>query len=144
MILNSNRLRTFEGARLEIVSYVEAKFGLRNRDSKPSDTGSRGHSDTVDVDAVDPLVKQRRRVTRSARKGVSSAVEHFFNETAMQARTPASNRLATGKQSKSWSKSEGKGKSKENKGKSEGQSKGPKGAKGSCKGKTSKNGYLWS
>ena len=36
LILNSNRLRTFEDARLEIVTYVEAKFGLRIRDSKPS------------------------------------------------------------------------------------------------------------
>ena len=44
-INNSNRLRTFEDARLEIVTYVEAKFGLRVRDSKPSDTGSREHSD---------------------------------------------------------------------------------------------------
>ena len=41
LILNSNRLRTFEDARLEVVSYVEAKFGLRIRDSKPSDTGAR-------------------------------------------------------------------------------------------------------
>ena len=39
LVLNSNRLRTFEFARLEIVTYVEAKFGLRIRDSKPSDTG---------------------------------------------------------------------------------------------------------
>ena len=39
VILNSNRLRTFEDARLEIVTCVEAKFGLRIRDSKPSDTG---------------------------------------------------------------------------------------------------------
>ena len=33
--LNSNRLRTFEDARLEIVTYVEAKFGSRIRNSKP-------------------------------------------------------------------------------------------------------------
>ena len=39
LLRNSNRLRTFEDARLEIVKYVEAKFGLRIRDSKPSDTG---------------------------------------------------------------------------------------------------------
>ena len=39
LILNSIRLRTLEDARLEVVTYVEAKFGLRNRDSKPSDTG---------------------------------------------------------------------------------------------------------
>ena len=30
LILNSNRLRTFEDARLEVVAYVEAKFGLKN------------------------------------------------------------------------------------------------------------------
>ena len=52
LILNSNRLRTYEDARLEIVTYVEAKFGLMIRDSMPSDTGSRGHSDPMDVDAV--------------------------------------------------------------------------------------------
>ena len=33
---NSNRLRTFEGARSEIVTYVEEKFGLRIRDFEPS------------------------------------------------------------------------------------------------------------
>ena len=52
LILNSNRLRTFEDGRLEIVTYVEAKFGLRIRVSKPSHTGARGHSDPMDVDAV--------------------------------------------------------------------------------------------
>ena len=44
LILNSNCLRTFEDARLEVVTYVEAKFALRIRDSKPSDTGKeKGH-----------------------------------------------------------------------------------------------------
>ena len=73
MILNSNRLRTFEGARLEIVTYVEAKFGLRNRDCKPSDTGSRGHSDTVDVDAVDSL-----SLSSSKGEGSSGPRERVF------------------------------------------------------------------
>ena len=67
LILNSNCLRTFEDARLEILTYVEAKFGLRIRDSKPSDTGLRGHSDPMDVDAVNSsLVWQRTRVIKSA------------------------------------------------------------------------------
>ena len=61
LILNANRLRTFENARLEFATYVEAKFGSRIRDSKTSDTGTRGHS---------------------------------FNETAMHAKAPASNRMA--------------------------------------------------
>ena len=30
LILNSNRLRTFEDARLEVVTYVEAKFWSEN------------------------------------------------------------------------------------------------------------------
>ena len=38
LILNSNRLRTFEDARLDIV-----KFGLRIHDPKPSDRSTRGH-----------------------------------------------------------------------------------------------------
>ena len=50
LLLNSNR-----DARLEMVTYVEAKFGLRIRDSKPSDAGSRGHTDPMDVDAVHSL-----------------------------------------------------------------------------------------
>ena len=41
LMLNSNCLRTFDGARLEIVTYVKAKFGLRNRDSKPSGSDTR-------------------------------------------------------------------------------------------------------
>ena len=52
---NSNRLRTFEDARLEIVTYVEAKFGLRIRVSKPSETAAGGHSDPTDVDAINSL-----------------------------------------------------------------------------------------
>ena len=59
--LNSNRLRIFEDARLEVVKYVEAKFVLRIRDSKPSDTGARGHSDAMDVDAVNSLSLARQR-----------------------------------------------------------------------------------
>ena len=70
LILNSNRLRTFEDARLEVVTYVEAKFGSRTRDSIPSDTGSRGHSDPMDVDAVNSLPSCRGRGSSSPRDGV--------------------------------------------------------------------------
>ena len=97
LILNSNRLRTFEDARLEVVTYVEAKFGLRIRDSKPCVTGARGHSDPMDVDAVNflfCLVKEKGHRVRAM--GVSIAVEHMFNETAMHARAQASNCLAEG------------------------------------------------
>ena len=95
LILNSNRLRTFEGARLEVVTYVEAKFSLRIRDSKPSDTGARGHSDPMDVDAVNSLSRLAKEKDRRVRAmGVLSAVEHIFNETAMHAKAQASNRMA--------------------------------------------------
>ena len=56
LILKSNCLRTFEDARLEVVTYVEAKFCLRICDSKPSDTGSRRHSDPMDFEKVNSLV----------------------------------------------------------------------------------------
>ena len=67
LILNSNRLRTFEDARLEIVTNVEAKFRLTIRDSQPSDTGPRVHSDPMDVDAVNSLSSGKA-------KGVSASV----------------------------------------------------------------------
>ena len=70
LILNSSRLRTFEDARLEVVTYVEAKFGLRIRDSKPSDTGARGHSDPMDVDAVNSLSSGKGKGSSSPRDGV--------------------------------------------------------------------------
>ena len=94
LILTSNRLRTFEDARLEVVTYVEAKFGLRHRDSKPSDTGFRVHSDPMDVDAVNSLSSGKEKKRSSSPSGVVSAAEHIFNETAMHARTQASKRLA--------------------------------------------------
>ena len=63
LILNSSRLRTFEDVRLEIGTYVEEKFGLKIRDSKPSDTGLLEHSD---VGKVNSLVSRRKRVIQSA------------------------------------------------------------------------------
>ena len=83
LILNSNRLRTFEDARLNIATHVEAKFGLRTRDFKPSDT----------QDILTPWMLQEkgRRVHEMV---VSSAVEHIFNGTAMHAKATASHHLA--------------------------------------------------
>ena len=45
------------------------KFGLRIRDSKPSDTGSRGHSDPMDVDAVNSLSSSKGKGSSSPRDG---------------------------------------------------------------------------
>ena len=64
LILNSNRSRTFEDARLEVVTYVEAKFGLRIRD-----TGARGSSDPMDVDAVSSLSSAKGKGSSSPRDG---------------------------------------------------------------------------
>ena len=49
------------------MTYVEAKFGLRIRDSKPSDTGSFGHSDPMDVDAVNSLSLLAKEMGRRVR-----------------------------------------------------------------------------
>ena len=67
LILNSNRLRTFDDARLEVVTYVESKFGLRNRDAKPGDAGTRGHSDPKNVDAVNSLSSSNGKGSSSPR-----------------------------------------------------------------------------
>ena len=69
LILNSNRLRTFEDPRLEVVTYVKAKFGL---------TGAHGHSDLMDVDAFNSL----------------SCLAQEKDETATHAQAQASNRMA--------------------------------------------------
>ena len=94
LILNSSRLRTFEDVRLEVVTYVEAKFGLRFV------IPSRVTLALVDIQI--PWMLMRSILSRLAKEtghrvrvmGVSSAMEHIFNETAMDARTQVSNRLA--------------------------------------------------
>ena len=139
LILNSNPLRTFEDARLEIVTFVEAKFGLRIRDSKPSDTGLREHSDPMDVGEVNS-----RQVTEKGHQvramGVKKCGGTHFQRDCNASENTGKPSSGKGKQSKSWSTSEDKGKINQNNGKSKGQSKGSTGAKGSCKGKTSKTG----
>ena len=70
LILNSTRLRTFEDARLEVVKYVEAKFGSSIRDSTPSDTVTRGPSDPMDLDAVNSLSSKKRNSASSPRDGL--------------------------------------------------------------------------
>ena len=118
LIRNSNRLRTFEDARPEVVTYVEAKFGLRTRDSKPSDTSIRGHSDPTDVDAVNTLSSGKGKGSSSPRDGCFKSGGAHFQRDCNARKSTGKQSSGKGKQSKSWSKSEGKGKSKENKGKS--------------------------
>ena len=128
LILNSNRLRTSEDARLEIVTYVEAKFGLRIRDSKPSDTGLREHSDPIDVGAVNSLSSGKGKGSSVPRDGSFKCGGAHFQRDCNASKNTGKQPSGKGNQSKSWSTSEpsisGKRKSKENNGKSKGQSKG--------------------
>ena len=140
LIVNSKRLRTFEDARLEVVKYVEAKFGLRVRDSKPSDTGSCRPSDPMDVDAVNSLSSGKKKRSSSPRDGCFKCGGTHFQRDCNARKNTRKQSSGKGKQSKSWSKSEDKSKSKQNKGKSKGQSNGIKSAKRSHKGKTSETG----
>ena len=124
LILNSNRLRTFENARLEVVTYVEAKLGMRIRDPKPSDTGFLEHSDPMDVGTVkmSALSRQAKENGHQIRAmGVLSAVSTF--STRLHAsKNNSKQTFHRSNQSKSWSTKEssisGKGKSKENHGNS--------------------------
>ena len=118
-----------------IVTYVEAKFGLRIRDSNPSDTGSRGHFDPMDVDAVNSLSSGKGKGSSSPRDGCFCCGGAHFQRDCNPRKSTGKQSSGKGKQSKP--KREGKGKSKENKEKSKGKSKRTKGAKG-YKGKTSK------
>ena len=113
---------------------------MRIRDSKPSDIGSRGHSDPMDVDAVNSLSSGKGTGSSSPPNGCFKCGGALFQRDSNARKNTGKQLSGNGKQSKSWSKSEGKGKSKENKGKSKGHPKGSKGAKASCNGKTSKTG----
>ena len=123
-----------------------SKFGLRIRDSKPSDTGSRGYSDPMDVDAVNSLSSGKGKGSWSPRDGCFGAVEQNFNETAMHARAQASNRLLRAIRASHGPTvcphSQAKVRVKKTRRKSEGKSKGiissNQGAKGLQKSKTSK------
>ena len=99
LLLNSNRLRTFEDACVEVVTYEEAKFGLRIRASKPSDTSSRGHSDPMGVDAVNSLSSGKGKGSSSPRGGCLKC----GGAHGTKARTLASKSSGKGNQSKSWS-----------------------------------------
>ena len=92
LILNSNRLRTFDDARLEVVTCVEAKLGLRIRYSKPSDTGSRGHSDPTAVDAANSrsfgMGKQSKSWSKNEGKGTSKDDKGIPKESSKEPKVP--------------------------------------------------------
>ena len=110
LTLNSNRLRTLEDARLEVVTYVEAKFGLIIRDSKPSETGSRGHSNAMDVDAVNSPSFGEGRGSSSPRDGCCKCGGAHFQRDCNARMSTGKQPSGKGKQSKLWFESEGKSK----------------------------------
>ena len=115
----ANRLRTFEDARREVVTYVEKQFGFKIRDSKPSDMGLREHSE---VGAVHSLLSVEGNGSSVSRMGCFKCDGAQFQRDS-NASTNAGTRLSgKGNQGKSWSESEssitGRGKGQENNGKS--------------------------
>ena len=93
---------------MEVVTYVEAKFGLRIRDSKRSDTGSRGHSDPMDVDADNSLSSGKGKGSSSPRDGCFKCVGAHFQGDCNARKNTGKQSSSKGKQSKSWSESEAK------------------------------------
>ena len=104
LILNSNRLRTFEDAPLEVVTYVEAKFGLRICDSKPSDTKTRGPSDPMDVNAVNSLSHVKGKRSSSPREGCFKCGGAHYQCDCHVRKNTGTQSSGKGKPSKSWSK----------------------------------------
>ena len=107
LIVNSNRLRTFEDAHLEIVTYVEAKFGLRIRDSKLSGSGARRHFDPMDVDAINSLASGtgKGKGSPSPRDGCFKCGGNHVQRDGAAHVTPRKSNGKTGRQRMSWSKS---------------------------------------
>ena len=120
LILNTNRLRTFEEARLEIVTYVEAKFGLRIRGARPGEAVSCAQSDPMDVDAVNSLATGKGKASTVPHGGcfTCGGAHHQRDCNARKGKSKQSS--GKGKRNgKSWSKSESRGKGRENNGTSE-------------------------
>ena len=69
-----------------MVTFVEAKFGLRIRDSKASETGARGDSDPLEVEAVNSLASGKGKVSSSPRDGCfKCGGSHFQRDCNVQA-----------------------------------------------------------
>ena len=107
LILNFSRLRTFEDARREMLTYVEAKFGLRIRDSKPSGTGLREHSDPMDAGAVNSFSRQSKEKGSSvSRVGCFKCRGAHFQRDCNASKNAGKQASGKGNQGRSWSKSE--------------------------------------
>ena len=105
----------------------------------PSDIGSRGHSDPMDVNAVNSRSSGKGKGTSSPRDGSVKCGGAQFQRDCFERKSTGKQSSGKGNQSKSWYKSEGKGKSKGNKGKSKGKSKGTKGGQRFAQGQNIEN-----
>ena len=111
-----------------------------NRLETLSEMSFRESSDSNEFDVVSSLLSGKGKWSSESRvRCFLRAIQHIFNEIAMQART-GKQTSGKGNKRRSWSMSEpsisGKGKSKENQRESKETQSENKGAKGSCKGKT--------
>ena len=87
------------------MTYVVAKFGLRIRDSKPSDTGSRGHSEPMDVDAVNSLSRlPKEKGSSSPRDGCFMCGKAHLQRDYNARKNTGKQSFGKGQQSKSWSR----------------------------------------
>ena len=113
---------------------------MKIRDSKPSDTSSRGHTDPMDVDAVNSLSRLPKEKSHRVRvMGVLSAVEHISNETAMHAKATASNPMAKANTASLGPRMRAKARVKKTRGNPKESPKEPKVPKDSHKGKKIEN-----
>ena len=117
---------------------ADAKFGLRIRDSKPSDT-------LIPWMLMQPILCHpvEEKGSSSPRDGCFKCGGAHFNVTAMHARAQASNRLAKANRASHGPRVSAKERAKRTRDNPKGKSKGTKGAnqgaKGLHKGTTSKN-----
>ena len=74
LIFNSNRSKTFEDVRSEIVTYVEEKFGLRIRDFKPSKAEFCKRSNPSDVGVVSSLLSGKGKWSSDLRCSTFSTI----------------------------------------------------------------------
>ena len=87
------------------MAYVKAKCGLRIRDSKPSETGAREHSDPMNVDAFNffHLAREKKKGSSSPRDGCfKCSVAHFQRDCIVHV-TRRKGNGKNGKQNKSLS-----------------------------------------
>ena len=122
--------------RLEIVTYVETKFGLRIHDSKSSHTDQCAHSDPMDVDAINSLSSDKG--SSSPRDECFKYARAFFQRDCNAVMVQISSRLTRTDRASHDPRVKIKRGVKENKKISRRKSKGIKDTKHTYKGKSSK------